>query len=136
MKKNKYQRPIIFFDGVCKLCQGSVRFIFRHDRREQFFYSSLQGKTFKELNLQDFLPKNTDSIILYEGNEIFLKSKAIFWIIRKLGGGFKILLVFSLLPIWITDGIYDLVAKYRYRIFGKKDKCTIPVNDDKKSFLE
>ena len=99
---------------------------------------SLQSELGKELLSK--LPiaiQKTDSIILYESEALFYyKSKAIFQIIKSLGGIFNCLLIFKLLPTYFTDTLYDFVAKNRYQWFGKKQHCLVPTKELKSKFLD
>ena len=129
--------PVILFDGVCNLCNASVQFIIRHDRKKKFRYASLQsefGKTLIEkFNLSN---ADSDSVILLENNSVKIKSSAALEIAKKMGGFYSTLYVFILLPRFIRDNIYDFVARNRYRWFGKQDSCMIPTSELKKLFIE
>lgn len=118
---------IILFDGVCNLCSGTVQFIIKRDKKSKFKFSSLQSN-FGQNILEKFnLPKSDfNTFILLENDKIFIKSKAAFKVIGEFGGFWKILMIFSIIPPFISDFFYDIVSKYRYKIFGKKDSCIVP----------
>jgi predicted DCC family thiol-disulfide oxidoreductase YuxK len=116
---------IILFDGVCNLCNGAVQFIIKRDKQAIFKFAPLQSKVGQELSSKLAIT-NVDSIIYIDTDTVFIKSKAAFEIVKVLGGFCKILLLFSILPIRLTDFFYDIIAKYRYTIFGKKNSCMIP----------
>lgn len=130
-------KKIILFDGFCNLCDTSVQFIIKRDKKDVFRFVSLQSDLGKELiQYLGMDAKKTDSIILYEPSRAYYyKSKAIFEIIKSLGGFWQILLFFAIFPQSFTDKLYDFVAKNRYRWFGKKDNCMIPTQEILSKFL-
>lgn len=133
MKKDK----IIFFDGVCNLCNSTVQFIIENDSQNKFHFSSLQsnfGQKFLEEN--NLKTENFDSIILLENNEVYQKSDAAIKIASHLDSPYNYLKLFSILPKFIRDFFYSIVAKNRYRIFGKKESCWIPTAELRSKFLE
>ncbi|MBQ0148299.1 MAG: thiol-disulfide oxidoreductase DCC family protein [Flavobacteriaceae bacterium] len=133
MKKDK----IIFFDGVCNLCNSTVQFIIENDSQNKFHFSSLQsnfGQKFLEEN--NLKTENFDSIILLENNEVYQKSDAAIKIASHLDSPYNYLMLFSILPKFIRDFFYSIVAKNRYRIFGKKESCWIPTAELRSKFLE
>jgi len=122
-------KAIIFFDGVCILCNQSIKFIFAHDQTEHFLYASLQGQSAHRLipNLQ----KSLDSIVVFiEDSELILtKSEAILYIISQLSGPILVLRVFRFMPRPLLDFLYDRLASMRYRIFGVQASCDLaPLN--------
>ncbi|MEX1383530.1 thiol-disulfide oxidoreductase DCC family protein [Lutibacter sp.] len=132
--KNK---SIILFDGICNLCNTSVIFIIKHDKKAHFKFASLQSDAAKELLLQYNVKKiKIDSIILIENGTFYEKSTAALRISKKLNGGFKLLYIFILIPTFIRDWVYNYIAKNRYKWFGKKDNCMIPSEKLKSRFLE
>lgn len=126
---------IIYFDGICNLCNGFVDFVIRHDPEHQFHFASLQGTTaHSQLNPQDL---GLDSVVLFLDGKIYKKSKAVLLIFRELGFFYKIIgTIFSIFPRAITDFIYDLIARNRYAFFGKKNSCRIPTTAEKSYFLD
>jgi len=128
----KHSQKIIIFDGVCGLCNKSVDILMKLDRKKQFLYSSLQGEFIKTLNIE---PK-IDSIIYYEDGKLFYKSTAILKILRSLGGIWVFTDVFYIIPRIIRDFIYDLIAKYRYTIFGKMESCRMPRKGEQELFID
>ena len=134
---NLKNKSIILFDGVCNLCNSSVIFIIKQDKKAHFKFASLQSDAAKELLLQHNVKKiKMDSIVLIENNEIHEKSTAALRISRKLNGGFKILYAFIIIPTFLRDWVYNYIAKNRYKWFGKKDYCMIPSEKLKHRFLE
>jgi len=129
-------KSIILFDGICNLCNSSVNFIIRNDKKEHFLFASLQSDAAKDILLQYQVKKiKFDSILLIENGEIFEKSKAAFQISRNLNGAYKLIYFFTIIPKFITDWVYDIIARNRYTWFGKKDSCMIPTEKLKSRFL-
>jgi predicted DCC family thiol-disulfide oxidoreductase YuxK len=131
-------RPtLILFDGVCNLCNGLVQFIIRRDPKGKFRFASLQS-TGGRLQLSRFNinPDLLHSIIVIDDDVALERSDAALHIANHLGGPWKILNVFKILPKFLRDAIYNIVAANRYRIFGKKDSCMIPTPQLKERFVE
>lgn len=133
---NSENKSIILFDGVCNLCNASVNFVIKHDKKGQFLFASLQSDAAKEILLQFNLKNlNTDTVILVEDNKIYDKSTAALKIAKKLDGGFKAFSVFFIVPKFLRDWIYVFIAKNRYKWFGKRESCMIPSPELKNRFL-
>lgn len=132
--KNK---KILLFDGVCNLCNDSVQFIIERDREDVFRFASLQSEVGQKLISERGIdPKAMDSIILIEpGIAYYEKSTAAMEISKHLSGGYSLLRYFSILPEGFRNGIYDIIAKNRYKWFGRKDECMIPTPELKAKFL-
>jgi predicted DCC family thiol-disulfide oxidoreductase YuxK len=128
---------IVLFDGVCNLCSGSVLFIIQRDKKGIFKFASLQS-SFGQQQLEKFnIDKNLlHSIILVRGKQIFQRSDAALEIANQLSGAWPVLYILKILPRFLRDGIYNLIARNRYRLFGKKDVCWIPTPELKERFLE
>ncbi|HEY9169950.1 MAG TPA: DCC1-like thiol-disulfide oxidoreductase family protein [Lutibacter sp.] len=133
---NFENKSIIFFDGVCNLCNASVNFVINHDKKEQFLFASFQSDAAKEILLH-FNSKNlnADTLILIEKNIVFDKSTAALKIAIRLDGVFKAFYVFFIVPKIIRDKVYVFIAKNRYRWFGKRESCMIPSAKLKGRFL-
>lgn len=131
------QAKIILFDGVCNLCSGAVQFIIKRDRKGIFKFASLQS-SFGQQQLEKFnIDKNLlHSIILVHDDQFFERSDAALEIAKHLNGLWLVLYVFKIIPRFIRDGIYNLIARNRYGLFGKKDACWIPTPELKDRFLE
>jgi predicted DCC family thiol-disulfide oxidoreductase YuxK len=125
--KHPVTHSIIFFDGVCNLCDATVHWVIKHDKKNVFRFASLQSD-FAKKTLQDYTTKKPipDSLVLLENNKIYVKSDAALRIVKKLSGIYSLLYAFIVLPRFVRDLIYDLVAKNRYKWFGKKENCLIP----------
>ncbi len=122
---------IVFFDGVCNLCNWSVDFILKHDKKEHFSFASLQGETAKQYVLTEL----SSVIYINESGEVFDKSDAVIEIAPHLFAFGKVLFVFKFIPKFIRDGFYNWIAKNRYKLFGKKDSCRLPSIEEKNRFL-
>ena len=127
---------IIFFDGVCNLCNSSVNFIIRYDKRNIFHFASLQWDVAREL-LSENYPEGDDfqTILYYENGKIYEKSTAVLRIARKLGYPWKAAYGFIIVPKFIREAIYLLISRNRYKWFGRRDRCMIPSPELKNKFL-
>ncbi len=128
--------PVILFDGVCNLCNGSVIFIIKRDPRSQFYFAALQSD-FGNKQLKNFgLPATElNSVLLIKGGTLYQKSNAALEIAKHLNGLWPVIYIFKIIPPFLRDGIYTWVARNRYRWFGKKDACMIPTPELKSRFL-
>lgn len=126
MDRDSEPRSIVLYDGFCNLCSNTALIFFKLDRKRKFTFIALQSVAGKEmLKKIQHSGSSVDSVMLLKGDDIFIKSKAIFEIIRKTGGILRFLLIFRILPDRINDYFYDLVARNRFFIFGKKKECFI-----------
>jgi len=129
-------KSIIFFDGVCNLCNASIDFIIKRDKRNKFLVGALQDATSIEV-LSDYPIKRDylDSLVLLENNEIFYKSTAALKIAKNLSGLWPVFYPLIYLPKGLRDTVYDWIAKNRYHWFGKKNTCRLPSTEEKAKFL-
>ncbi|MBI1288154.1 MAG: DUF393 domain-containing protein [Flavobacteriales bacterium] len=129
--------PILLFDGVCNLCSGSVQFMLKRNSKANIRFASLQSEFAKEALRNSDLPSNyLDSLVLLENGRTHVKSDAALRLSKHMDGIWKIGSVFLIVPRFIRNAIYDLIAKYRYRWFGKKDVCWLPKPEWKDRFLD
>ena len=137
MTKLPKDKIIILFDGICNLGESSVQFMMKHDINDVFRFISLQSDLGIEIcNHLKIDTKTVDSIIYYEPEKSFsIKSKAAFNIAKKLNKPYKYIAYLNILPRFITDLFYNLIAKNRYLFFGKKDNCMIPSKNILSKFL-
>lgn len=119
------KNPIILFDGICNLCNGSVNFILKRDKKKLFQFVSLQSERGVELVYEFQIPKETDSVILIADNQVYLESEAAIHILQLLPVPWKWLAGFEIVPKKLRDKVYHLIARNRYRWFGKRDVCRI-----------
>lgn len=130
-------KKIILFDGVCNLCNGAVQFIIKRDGGDRFRFAALQSELGQELcRARHIDTTQIDSIILIDpGIAYYVKSDAALEIARELRGYGWMPWLLGWIPRGVRDAVYDLVARNRYRWFGKKDQCMIPTPELQKKFL-
>ncbi len=132
-----YSRPVVLFDGVCNLCNSSVRFIIKRDPGSVFRFAPLQSDTSKSILKQFELPTDgLDTFILVEDGECYVRSEAALRVARRLGGGWGLLYGFIIIPRSIRDYVYGIIARHRYEWFGKKGQCMVPEPGDQERFLK
>ncbi len=128
---------IILFDGFCNLCSRSVLFIIRNDRRGTIFFAELSSDVGQRLIKEHLVnPEKVDSIVYLREGKAFLKSTAVLFILRDIGGWYRLLFVLIVIPKVLRDFIYYLVAKSRYCLFGRKEKCLVPDESVRARFLD
>jgi predicted DCC family thiol-disulfide oxidoreductase YuxK len=128
-------RIIVFYDGVCALCNHSVKWLISADKKRKLKYAPLQGETAKKL-IDSNSRESLHSIVLFTGGKIYQRSEAFFEIVKIIGGIHRLWLIFSVFPISWTNMVYDFVARNRYRWFGKYESCPIPKPEVSQLFLE
>jgi len=126
---------IVFFDGVCNFCNATVDLIFRHNKKRDLYYASLQSD-FAKRNLPAETLGDLDTIIFYTNGKLYYRSTAALQIAGHLSGFYRGMRSLLLVPRFLRDGVYRLIAKNRYRLFGKKDSCRLPSPEEKKYFIE
>ncbi len=127
---------IILYDGLCSFCNQSVQFIIKRDPFEYYKFASLQGEIGQKLLEQLQLEKNVKAIVLIENEKFYLKSSAALRICMKLKWPWKMFGILLFVPRFIRDFFYDIVAKNRYKWFGKQENCMLPSPNIKKRFLD
>lgn len=129
-------QQIILFDGVCNFCDASINFVIDRDPEGRFKYASLQSSVGEQL-LTKFGLDTTDydSFVLVDGDRFYTKSSAALRVAKQLGGLWNLLYVFMIIPKFIRDSVYSLIAKNRYKWFGKKDECMIPSPEVRARFI-
>ena len=130
-------KKIILFDGICNLCESSVLFVIKHDKKDIFRFVPLQSDLGKEIVKHIGLnSKHIDSVIVYEpGISYNYKSAAAIEIAKDLGGFFHLGTLFRIIPTGLRNMLYDYIAKNRYLWYGKKENCFIPTDELKSKFL-
>lgn len=129
------EKPIVFFDGVCSLCNGFVDFLFRIDRHQKFQVASLQGETAKSSGIFDDQSQSMDSILVSIDGNVLQKSNAVLKIMTTIGGVWNIAYLAYLIPRPLRDTLYSFIATNRYAWFGKKDTCRLPTPAEQQRFL-
>lgn len=127
---------IILFDGVCNFCNGSVNFIIERDQKSYFKFAPLQSETGQEMLDKYGIDKTeTDSVILIEDEKAYTHSTAALKIARRLDGAWSLLYAFIAVPRPLRDFFYRVFARYRYKLFGRRDACMMPTPDIRARFL-
>ena len=140
--ENRSGRPrelpphVLFYDGVCAMCNGIVKYMLRIDRDRVFHFAPLQGET-AELarNLYPEFPIEIETLVYVRRGEVFLRSRAAAPAMQEMPYPTKALSWFRFLPAWLTDFFYGIVARTRYRVFGKYDQCPVPPARERTRFL-
>ena len=130
------ENAVIFFDGVCNLCNGAVQFVIKRDKNNYFRFAALQSD-FAKSTLSNFSlkVKQGDSFILLENDKVYEQSTAALRVAKKLGGLWPLLYAFIIVPPFIRNAVYKLIARNRYRWFGKQESCWVPTPALKSKFL-
>ncbi|MBC5636855.1 MULTISPECIES: thiol-disulfide oxidoreductase DCC family protein [Ornithinibacillus] len=129
-------RRIILFDGVCNFCNSSVQFIIKRDTKGRYKFTSLQSPIGQQLLKENEIPDELDSFIYLEGNTVYYKSTAALKVCKGLKGPWKFMYAFIVVPRPIRDLVYGVIAKNRYKWFGKREKCMIPTPEQRERFLD
>lgn len=131
------ETPILLYDGVCALCNGAVRFILRRDRRRTVRFAPLQGETAAGILARHPDLRGLDSMVWIDtGGCVRTRSDAALRIGRYLGGVWGVLAAIArIVPAALRDAVYDLVARTRYRVFGRYDACPLPPAEHRGRFL-
>ncbi|HQV74220.1 MAG TPA: DCC1-like thiol-disulfide oxidoreductase family protein [Flavobacteriales bacterium] len=127
-------RPIVFFDGYCGLCNGFVDRLLIWDKDHTLRFSPLQGDTAGRI-LPAPLRQDLGTVVLAVDDQIHTRSSAALRTLMLLGGGWKLAAVFLLVPPFLRNAVYDLIARNRYQWFGKHDACRIPSHEERSLFL-
>jgi predicted DCC family thiol-disulfide oxidoreductase YuxK len=125
---------VVFFDGVCNLCNSSVNFIIERDKKNVFRFASLQssfGAKYATTALGNY-----DSVILLEGDKVYYRSDAALRILKHLGGIYSWAYCFIIIPKFLRNAVYDFIARHRYQWFGKSETCRVPTAELKEKFIE
>ena len=133
--KKQIPAPILFFDGVCGLCNHFVDFVFAEDTKKIFQVAALQGKTAAE-KLPKELRENLNTVVIVSHDgKIYQKSEAVLNLLYDIGGFWRLFFVFRILPRPLCDLVYIIIAKFRYNIFGKTATCRLPTPAERALFL-
>ena len=126
---------VILFDGVCNLCNAWVQFVIERDPGARFAFAPLGSDSANALlGSRQWVP-NSDSIILVENDGIYDQSTAALRIARRLSGAWPLAAAFLAVPKIVRDGVYRLIARNRYRWFGRRDVCMVPTPELRARFL-
>lgn len=126
---------ILFFDGVCVMCNKLVHFVITHDKSKEVKFASLQSETAQEI-VPQFVGSNLSTVVFKKGNKIFTESDAIINLMISLRGIFGIFYVFKIIPKFIRDKVYRFIAENRYKWFGKTTQCQLLSAEEKTRVLD
>lgn len=136
MQADLNSNPIVFYDGLCALCNGWVKFVLRRDKEAVFRFAALQteaARVYLEPHAID--PALLNSIVVLDNGKVYQRSAGILRILDHLGYPWKLLGVTKILPTFLRDWAYDFVARIRYRVFGRFNSCPLPPFDMRDRFL-
>jgi predicted DCC family thiol-disulfide oxidoreductase YuxK len=135
-RESTTEAPVLLFDGVCNLCNASVQWVLLHDKKGIFHFAALQSEAGRALLLQHGLSTTDfDTAVLVTPQKVLLRSDVPLEIVRQLGGLWPLAYVFKLVPRFLRDAVYNLVAKNRYRWWGHREQCMMPRPEWKGRFL-
>ena len=127
------KKDIVVFDGVCVLCNRFFNWLIKNDKDEKFMYTNFQSDFSKKNNLK-LKDINSVAVIKTNGEKIY-KVQAVYYILKKIDRYFIVQILIKLLPLFLTNICYDIIANFRYRIFGKYETCIIPNENVRKNFI-
>ncbi|MGQ0701867.1 MAG: thiol-disulfide oxidoreductase DCC family protein, partial [Gemmatimonadales bacterium] len=125
----------VYYDGLCNLCDSFVRFILARDRRARYRFAPLQGETARARLPGSLTQEELKTVVLEENGRWRFRSDAALAIMAGLGGLWKMLAVFRLVPRPFRDRLYDYVARKRFQWFGRRDACRVPTAEERARFL-
>jgi predicted DCC family thiol-disulfide oxidoreductase YuxK len=136
MKEELKYKTILLFDGYCNLCNSSVQFVLKHEKKEELYFTSLQSEAGIEILKEYSIDVNkVDSLVLIENNKAYIKSSAALKAAKYLKGLYPLLFSFIIVPPFIRNFVYDFIARNRYKWYGKSDTCMIPDKQVAQRFL-
>ena len=129
--------PVVLFDGVCNFCNYWVNFAIKRDKKKKLRFAPLQGESARQLLAQHGLDTTKlSSVILVDNGKVYTQSSAAIRICKYLDGGWKLCYGFMIIPKFIRDLFYNIIARNRYKWFGKKDSCRVPTPELRERFLD
>ncbi len=127
---------LVLFDGHCNLCTGAVQFIISHDKRNKFRFASLQSEPGRKILRTFGLPEEkTNSVVLILNHKAYTESTAALLIARHLSGIWPVLYFLVIIPPFIRNAVYRLIARNRYKWFGRRAACWLPSDELRARFL-
>ena len=133
---NMVKYPLILFDGVCNLCNGTIDFVLNHDKRKHFRFVPLQSEAGKKVIEKLHLSAEADGVVFYFKKKVYTESDAVIEIVRFLPAPWKWFVIIKIIPKNGRDRIYKWIAKNRYKRFGEKQTCRVPTPQEKQFFPE
>ncbi len=132
---NKMINNLVLFDGVCSLCNGSVDLIVRNEDGNALKFASIQSDLGKKVIEKSGLEGLPDSLLFYSEGVVYAESDAVLRVVKFLKMPYKWLVVFRVIPRMFRDCVYRLIARNRYRWFGKRDICRVPTIQEREKIL-
>lgn len=129
--------PIVYYDGVCNLCNKVVQFIIKHDKSKRIMFASLQSAAGQKA-LHKLLQQHAtipDSIVLYEHGKYYIQSSAALRIGQLMGYPKAVINILNIVPVGIRDAIYNVIARNRYKWFGRSESCPLPTKEQQKRMI-
>ena len=134
---NMANQPVILFDGVCNFCNGAVNFAIKRDKKARLKFATLQsGIASQLLDKFKLSARDLNSFVLIENGKVYTRSTAALKVFRYLDGLWPLMYGFIIVPIFLRDAIYKLIAKNRYRLFGIRKECMIPTPEVRSRFFK
>lgn len=128
--------PIILFDGVCNLCNSTVKFVLKRNSKANIRFAAMQSESGKELLQQYQLPENEmESFVFIDNNKAYKRSTAALMVCRYLRGLWPLCYIFMIVPSFIRNGVYNWVARNRYKWFGVRKECMVPTPEIRSRFI-
>jgi len=140
--KTRVGSHIVLYDGICGLCNNFVQFVLRHDHTQKFLFASLQSDfAYRALSKHNRNPKDLNTVFVIvdyglKSERLLTRAKAAIYVLSELGNAWRLCALLNLFPDSLLDAAYNLIAKYRYRWFGKYDTCQMPAADTSARFIE
>lgn len=131
----EYQQVIVF-DGICNFCNASVDFVMKRDPQQRFKFGTLQSEPAKQILKDQHLDtEDFETFLLLEKGQVFTKSTAALKIAKQLKGFWPLLYTFIIVPRPLRDGVYNFIARRRYRWMGKMETCRVPTLAERERFI-
>ncbi len=128
---------VVFFDGVCNLCNGFVNFLIDRDTKSKLKFGALQGRTAQEFLDAEYRElRSVDSVVFFKDGKAWTRSTAALKILQELGGVYRVLGVLIIIPRPVRDLVYDFIARNRYSWFGRRDSCRLPTPEVRSRFVD
>lgn len=126
---------LIYYDGLCGLCDRFVRFVVARDRAGRYRFAPLRGETARARLGSLLDPESSQTVILEDDGRLRVRSDAALAIVAGLGGAWRAAALLRVIPRPLRDAIYDWIARHRFRWFGRRDECRVPGPDERNRFL-
>jgi predicted DCC family thiol-disulfide oxidoreductase YuxK len=128
------ENNIVFFDGVCGLCNSFIDFLIRRNGGGKLMFSPLQGATAKRLISSEYI-ETMETVVFVRRNKTYVKSTAVLKILMQLGGPWRLLFIFFAVPVFVRNYLYKAISNKRYDWFGKRENCRLPSPEERHWFL-